>query len=67
MRPARHRYRYARLIADQAQRAAQIADLNRQLTRASWQEYLSEHAAAPAQLHLDLLAIRPQQRQPRSL
>ncbi len=49
----------ARLIADQAQRAAQIADLNRQLTRSSWQEYLSEHAAAPLSYTYDLLAIRP--------
>ncbi|MFQ3534376.1 MAG: GAF domain-containing protein [Aggregatilineales bacterium] len=49
----------ARLIADQAQRASQIAALNRQLTHTSWQEYLAERSAEQLSYTYDLLAIRP--------
>ncbi|MCS6871356.1 MAG: GAF domain-containing protein [Anaerolineae bacterium] len=49
----------ARLLAEQAQRAAQVAELNRQLTRTSWQEYLAERSNEQLAYTYDLLTIQP--------
>jgi GAF domain-containing protein/HAMP domain-containing protein len=49
----------ARLLAEQAQRATQIADLNRQLTRTSWREYLAERSAEKLSYTYDLLTVAP--------
>jgi GAF domain-containing protein/HAMP domain-containing protein len=48
----------ARLLAEQAQRAAQIAELNRQLTRTSWREYIAERGAERLSYTYDLLAVK---------
>jgi GAF domain-containing protein/HAMP domain-containing protein len=49
----------ARLLSEQAQRAAQIAELNRQLTHTSWQEYLAGRSADKLAFTYDLLTVRP--------
>jgi GAF domain-containing protein len=49
----------ARLIEDSARRVSQIDDLNRQLTRTSWSEYVEERTSRTLSYEYDLLNLKP--------
>lgn len=49
----------ARLLDEQAKRVAQIADLNRQLTRTTWQDYLTESGDASLAYTYNMLHVAP--------